>query len=317
MEQKKKKGKILGSAALLLMVITIIIVLGLIYKIGYLNKLVDLNLVGNTEITLNLGEEYLEEGYSATIINRKDITDKVKILTEVNNNQVGQYKRIYALDNDYLNVHKYVYRTINIVDTIAPELNIEGNKKITIHADDKFTYPKCTAIDNYDGDITDKVEIQSNLDASKIGTYEINYIVADSSGNKTSDSVTIEVKKKKNPYIVVSISKQKLEYYEYDKLALSSDVVTGINGKTPTGTFKVLSKATNIILKGADYESHVDYWIAFKGRSFGFHDASWRSRFGGTIYKTNGSHGCVNMPRAKVKQLYNMVSIGTPVYIKA
>ena len=47
----------------------------------------------------------------------------------------------------------------------------------------------------------------------------------------------------------------------------------------------------------------------------GLHDASWRSRFGGNIYIYNGSHGCVNMPRSEVSKLYNMVEIGTPVYV--
>ena len=71
----------------------------------------------------------------------------------------------------------------------------------------------------------------------------------------------------------------------------------------------------DIILKGKDYESFVSYWIAFKGNSYGLHDASWRSRFGGNIYTYNGSHGCVNMPRSEVSKLYNMVEIGTPVYV--
>ena len=77
----------------------------------------------------------------------------------------------------------------------------------------------------------------------------------------------------------------------------------------------VLNKARNVTLKGADYESFVNYWIAFKGSAYGLHDASWRSNFGGTIYKYNGSHGCVNMPYYKVQELYNLVDIGTPVYI--
>ena len=84
---------------------------------------------------------------------------------------------------------------------------------------------------------------------------------------------------------------------------------------TPTGDYKVLSKARNVTLKGADYTSFVSYWIAFKGNSYGLHDASWRSRFGGNIYTYNGSHGCVNMPKSEVSKLYNMVEIGTPVYV--
>ena len=316
MEQKKKL-KTLGAAALLLMVIAIIVVLALIFESGYLGRFINFKLNGNEEVVLNLGEEYVEEGYSATTINEKDLTDKVQVTSDLNNNIVGEYKIKYALEIKFLNIHKYLYRTIKIKDNISPELTISGNKKLTIEQDQKFKYPEYTAIDNYDGDITDRVEVVSNIDTSKIGTYKINYSVKDLNGNEATDEVQVEVRKKKNPYVVVSISKQKLEYYEYDKLVLSSDVVTGINGKTPTGTFKILNKARKIILKGADYESFVNYWIAFKGRSFGFHDASWRSRFGGNIYKTNGSHGCVNMPFAKVKQLYNLISIGTPVYIKA
>ena len=88
----------------------------------------------------------------------------------------------------------------------------------------------------------------------------------------------------------------------------------GVN-ETDKFTFKVLNKARSLTLKGPDYESFVNYWIAFKGSSYGLHDASWRSSFGGTIYKYNGSHGCVNMPYYKVQALYNMVEIGTPVYI--
>ena len=64
-----------------------------------------------------------------------------------------------------------------------------------------------------------------------------------------------------------------------------------------------------------DYASFVYYWIAFKGTAYGLHHATWRSSFGGKIYKTNGSHGCINMPYYNAQQLYSMVTIGTPVYI--
>ncbi len=47
----------------------------------------------------------------------------------------------------------------------------------------------------------------------------------------------------------------------------------------------------------------------------GIHDASWRRKFGGDIYKHNGSHGCVNIPSDQAAQLYNMVGIGTIVVV--
>ena len=45
----------------------------------------------------------------------------------------------------------------------------------------------------------------------------------------------------------------------------------------------------------------------------GLHDSSWRTEFGGDIWKTNGSHGCINMPKNKIPQLFNMVEVGMPV----
>ena len=40
---------------------------------------------------------------------------------------------------------------------------------------------------------------------------------------------------------------------------------------------------------------------------YGLHDAPWRDEFGGTIYKTNGSHGCINLPPEKAEQLFSII----------
>ena len=55
--------------------------------------------------------------------------------------------------------------------------------------------------------------------------------------------------------------------------------------------------------------------MPFNG-NVGLHDADrWRSKYGGDIYKTNGSHGCVNMPRDAAEKVFNIVSKGTPVIV--
>lgn len=314
---EKQKKKILGPStiALIVTLIIAIIVLVLLKIVNVARSAIEFTLLGEESITLEVGNEYKEEGYIAQY-NQKEINYKVKITSNVNTDAIGNYEIKYNLRMDYLAINETLVRKVCVVDTTKPNLTIDSKKEKTVCIGDKYSEPAYTAIDNYDGDITNNVKVQSNLNLEKVGTYEIVYSVSDSSGNEASDKITINIKKAKNPYIVVSISNQTLKYYEYGELVLSSNVVTGINGKTPIGNFKVLNKARNIILKGKDYESFVSYWIAFKGNSFGFHDASWRSKFGGTIYKYNGSHGCVNMPYSKVQKLYNMVSVGTPVYIK-
>ena len=119
-----------------------------------------------------------------------------------------------------------------------------------------------------------------------------------------------------NTYIEVDYTNQHLWYFEEGALKLDSDFVSGNisrgNG-SPDGVFKVVYKKSPAVLKGEDYESDVEYFIPF-AYNVGFHDASWRhGRFGGTIYKTSGSHGCVNMPEDKAAKLYELVAVDTPV----
>lgn len=118
-------------------------------------------------------------------------------------------------------------------------------------------------------------------------------------------------------YILIDISNQTLKYYVKGKVKLKSNVVTGGPGnRTPKGHFRLRSKSRNITLRGNGYSSYVKYWMAFIGSEYGIHDASWRSKFGGTIYKKNGSHGCPNMPRKNAAKLYKMAPIGTRVIIR-
>lgn len=118
-------------------------------------------------------------------------------------------------------------------------------------------------------------------------------------------------------YIEVSLADQHMWYIKDGAVYLDSDVVSGNRNSmdTPTGTYSILSKASPCTLVGADYVSYVDYWMAFIGGSYGLHDASWRSSFGGDIYESDGSHGCVNLPSEVAKKLYATAEVGTPVIV--
>lgn len=116
-------------------------------------------------------------------------------------------------------------------------------------------------------------------------------------------------------YIEVDMTEQKMYYYAEGELVIETDVVTGNTGRrmgTPQGVNYVYNKQRDRVLRGQGYASPVKYWVPVKG-AIGIHDASWRSEFGGEIYKTNGSHGCINTPTEIMAQLYEAVEIGTPV----
>lgn len=125
-----------------------------------------------------------------------------------------------------------------------------------------------------------------------------------------------------NTYVEVSLSRQHLWFYKDGKKKLESDIVSGLPTKereTVKGVHRIYGKEKDrylgtIAVQG--YRSHVDYWMPFNWDGQGLHDAPWRhGRFGGKIYKTGGSHGCVNMPVDKAAKLYDLVSIGTPVIV--
>lgn len=127
--------------------------------------------------------------------------------------------------------------------------------------------------------------------------------------------------------LLVSISQQHVWACDGTVLANQSMVTTGASGlanvddATPTGTWHITHKYTNVNLRGSDangpWDDAVAYWMPFDG-SVGFHDASWQTfPFGSNAYTTRGSHGCVHLPLAMAAWLYAWAPVGTTVTVKA
>ena len=118
-------------------------------------------------------------------------------------------------------------------------------------------------------------------------------------------------------YIDVNIPNQEMWYVENGKVVFNSDVVTGnisTGHGTSTGIYHIQYKQRDHMM--VKYHSFVHYWMPYNTTiGVGFHDANWRSSFGGEIYRYNGSHGCINMPPAKAEELFYMISSGTVVYV--
>lgn len=118
-----------------------------------------------------------------------------------------------------------------------------------------------------------------------------------------------------NTYVEINLTAQHLFFYKEGKLVVESDFVSGNESRgwsTPAGAYPLTYKQRNATLKGQNYATPVSYWMPFNG-GIGMHDAYWRSSFGGKIYKTNGSHGCINLPPAVAKTVYENISAGMPV----
>jgi len=118
-----------------------------------------------------------------------------------------------------------------------------------------------------------------------------------------------------NTYVEIDLEKQHIWFYKNGELIVDGDIVTGnisANNTTPKGIYRLKYKARNVVLRGPGYASPVTFWMPFNG-GIGIHDASWRSEFGGEIYLTNGSRGCINSPYDVAKAIFDNIEKDTPV----
>ena len=138
----------------------------------------------------------------------------------------------------------------------------------------------------------------------------------------TTSGVTRNAPEWGNTYAEVDLTGQHVYMIQDGAVVWEAPCVTGNISKgygTPSGLYSLTYKDTDCILRGDkredgtyEYESPVSFWMPFN-RGIGFHDANWRGSFGGTIYKTNGSHGCINLPPNQAQGLYDRVYPGMPV----
>lgn len=158
---------------------------------------------------------------------------------------------------------------------------------------------------NEDGELEQlKKDIEAGEDVSRDFVYSQK--AASRSGNDYGNS-----------YVEVNITAQHVYLYVDGSCVYDTDCVTGNVSHdtiTHTGAYAIAYCEKDATLRGANYTSKVSYWMPFHNGE-GLHDASWRSRFGGTIYKTSGSHGCVNLPTSAAKTIFSYVSAGFPVLV--
>lgn len=190
-------------------------------------------------------DKYVEEGYTATDNYDGDITDKVKVLTKDN---IKTYE-VSDLSGNKITTT----RTLIIKDTESPKINLSGGNNVTIYRGNAFidTYE---AIDNCDGNITNKVVKVGSVDTNKIGTYEIKYKVSDSFNNKTEETRKVLVKEK----TMYSDSIIYLTFDDGPSLEVTPYILDVLKKYNIKATFFVINKNSNTdyLIKRAYDEGH-------------------------------------------------------------
>ena len=216
-----------------------------------------INLIGKSSVLHEAKTDYVDEGATASDSYDGNISSKIITTNNINKDLIGTYEIKYDVEDSSGNKANTVTREVKVVDTTKPTLSIIGDN-ITIEVGSSYTDQGATAIDSYDGDITDNIVTTSTVNTKIVGKYTITYDAEDANGNKSTISRTVDVVDTTKPILnLIGNSKitheAKTEYIDlgatamdnYDGDITSSVVVEGIVNTDLIGNYILIYKATD------------------------------------------------------------------------
>ncbi|MBC1335244.1 DUF5011 domain-containing protein [Listeria booriae] len=142
-------------------------------------------------------------GVSASDLEDGDVTGGITVTAnDVDTNTVGTYHVTYSVtDSDGNTTTKTI--TVTITSNDAPTFTTSD---VYLKVGDTFNpYAGITASDTEDGDLTDRIDIDSsNVDMTQPGTYAVEYSVTDSDNNTTKITRHVYVRTNDKPVIHAS-----------------------------------------------------------------------------------------------------------------
>ena len=156
----------------------------------------ELRLNGDAEITMAVGTEFVDPGYTATDDYDGDVTNKVVISGTVNNAKAGTYELTYTVSDTAGNTTSKKRTVIfeelgnldismgSVLDGVTPQISLKGANPYCMVKGGNYLEPGATATDNVDGNITDKIVVTNKVTGNLMGAFRIVYKVEDSSGNQ-------------------------------------------------------------------------------------------------------------------------------------
>ena len=250
--------------------ITILLIsfLGITYSFEYNGTdSLKFELIGPSILYIDVNNEYEEYGVKV-FDSGNDISSSVKIDNSLVNTRVlGKYKVKYELDID--GNKEYVYRIVNVIDKTSPVIKLKGDNEVYVIRGGSFYDDGYEVTDNYDTDLNDKVVVSGSVDTSKVGEYQLEYRVVDSSGNE--GIITRNVIVADSEITLADGSGNIVTYSSYDVTKFNNTITK--NNWTSTGIYyegymKDRSSIYKIKLKNKDNSLEYLYNMSITGSNY-------------------------------------------------
>ena len=121
-------------------------------------------------------------------------------------------------------------------------------------------------------------------------------------------------------FVEVSLAEQKVYVIRNGKVKFSCRCISGLpvpGRQTRTGAFYLKEHLPSHTMVGADYRTFVHWWVRITWTGTGFHPATWQpwGSWSPTLYRSRGSHGCINLAPSDAVTIYNLTKYYEMVFI--
>ncbi len=162
------------------MVLVVVVIALLIVGWPFIARRPSIKLIGDSSVTIAQGEDYEDEGATATWYGR-NVSDQLYVTQDVDPSKVGTYDVQYNFDGRFRTYSKR--RKVTVTDQTAPEITLNGDEIVVVDKFEDYKEPGATAVDNCDGDVSDNISISDVQDVNEY-SKEVTYTVTDQAGNE-------------------------------------------------------------------------------------------------------------------------------------
>lgn len=156
-----------------------------------------LSLKGTTPVIISKGTNFEDPGAKAVDDVDGDITDKIVRSGSVDTMTIGEYIIKYSVSDtsgNTTNIERKIivqeYEDIEVTigsnfDSITPQIELKGSNPYCMEVGQKYKEPGAIATDNIDGNITDRIKVDSSaVTGLRNGNFRVTYEVSDTYGHK-------------------------------------------------------------------------------------------------------------------------------------
>ncbi len=162
----------------------------------------DIALRGANPLDVEAGTEFVDPGAAAYSAYDGSLTESIMVESPVDTNVLGTYVVRYTVI-DSLGQTTEATRTVIVADTVPPELVLNGSRRVSVQVGSAFADPGAVALDSFEGDLSDFIRIEGDVDTASIGAYLLQYRVSDSSGNQAEAFRVVRVVSDDPPVITL------------------------------------------------------------------------------------------------------------------